>query len=371
MKIRAVFLSSKKRISELNRMYRTQLPDSALHQFVYFVSGLSTSERQMLQRYPGFTLFPVNVSGSFFLFLEPGQDWPAEIVTLYPQITSFSEKSLPVWKIRDMELNFNGLPLIMGILNITPDSFSDGGRFTEKNRAVEHALMMVEEGARIIDVGGESTRPGADPVSPEEELNRVVPVIEEIRGHSDVLISVDTYRSGTARAALEAGADIINDISGAQFDVQMAETVRSYDCPIIVMHIKGTPKNMQKNPFYTDVMAEIYAYFEDRIAFLDKQKISKIILDPGIGFGKRTEDNLHILRDLRDFTFLPYPLLIGLSRKSFIGNTLDRPVDERNPGTLAGHLSAGINGASILRVHDVKETVDALRMYDAIQNLWN
>jgi len=256
----------------------------------------------------------------------------------------------------------------MGVLNVTPDSFSDGGRFVEKNRAVEHALMMAEEGAQIIDVGGDSTRPGADPVSAEEEINRIRPVIEGIRRHSSVLISIDTYRSGTARVALEAGADMINDISGAQFDVQMAATARSFDCPIIIMHIKGTPKNMQKNPSYVDVSAEIYEYFLERTIFLRQKKIVKIILDPGIGFGKRVEDNLHILRDLRDFEFLQYPVLIGLSRKSFIGNTLNRAVEERGPGTLAAHLSASLNGASILRVHDVKETMDAVRMLYAILN---
>ncbi len=367
MKIRAVFLSSNKRISELNQRYQVHIPISALNQFIYFVSGLSAKEQHMLDGYSGLMFFPTNILGSSFLFLEAGQFWPETITVHHPQLKRSPEKpALPVWKLRETELDFNGQPLIMGILNVTPDSFSDGGRFTEKNRAVEHALMMAEEGARIIDVGGESTRPGADPVSPEEELNRVVPVIEEIRKHSEVFISVDTYRSGTARAALEAGADIINDISGAQFDVQMAETARLFNCPIIIMHIKGTPKNMQKNPFYTDVVAEIYGYFEERIAFLKKQRVFKIILDPGIGFGKRTEDNLHILRDLRDFTFLQYPLLIGLSRKSFIGTTLDRTVEERSPGTLAAHLSAGLNGASILRVHDVQETVDAVRMFNII-----
>lgn len=369
MKIRAIFISSHKRISELNRLHHSTLPDSILQRFVYFVSGLSKTEKELVTIHPGLSAFSTAVADTFFLFLEEGRSWPHEITTRYPQLLFFPEKNtVPSWKLRQTELDFGGLPIIMGILNITPDSFSDGGRFTKKKQAVEHAIKMVEEGARIIDVGGESTRPGAEPVSPDEELKRVVPVIEEIRRHSEVLISVDTYRSGTARAALEAGADMINDISGAQFDAEMAETARSFDCPMIVMHIKGTPKNMQKNPYYSDVTAEIYEYFEERLHYLKEQGLSKIILDPGIGFGKRTEDNLHILRDLRDFTFLQYPVLIGLSRKSFIGNTLDRPVEERSAGTLAAHVSAALNGASVLRVHDVKETADALRMQAAIQN---
>ncbi len=369
MNIRAVFLSSHKRIYELNQRYGSLLQESLLGRFVYFTSEVSIEEATGLRRRAGLLLFTTAVSDSYFIFLEAGQSWPEEITMLYPQLKTFTGQAVsPVWKLRKTELDFNGPPVIMGILNVTPNSFSDGGRFIEKNHAVEHALTMAEEGAQIIDIGGESTRPGADPVPPGEELNRVVPIIEEIRRYSDVPISIDTYRSKTARAALKAGADIINDISGAQFDRQMAETARLFDCPIIVMHIKGTPKNMQKNPSYADVTAEIYDYFEERISSLNKQKVSKIILDPGIGFGKRTEDNLHILRDLRDFIFLQHPLLIGLSRKSFIGNTLDRNIDERSAGTIAAHLSASLNGASILRVHDVKETLDAIRMQFAILN---
>ena len=368
MNIRAVFLSSPKRVAELNRLYGVWLPDSVLHRFVYFASDLSAKETAELQACQALTLFPTPVPDIFFLSLKTGESWPSIITTHYPQIKTFSEKpNLTVWKIRNSELDFNGLPVIMGILNVTPDSFSDGGKFTEKNRAVEHALMMAEEGAGIIDVGGESTRPGADPVTPEEEINRVIPVIEAIRRHSEVLISVDTYRSKTAKAAIESGADIINDISGAQFDAEMAETARIFDCPLIIMHIKGKPKNMQKNVFYTDVAAEIYTYFVQRLAFLKEKKVSKIILDPGIGFGKRTEDNLHILRDLKDFSFLGHPVLIGLSRKSFIGNILDRSVEERMAGTIAADLTASLNGASILRVHDVKETLDAVRIQRAIR----
>jgi len=275
----------------------------------------------------------------------------------------------PVWKIGGRNLDFNQSPIIMGILNVTPDSFSNGGRFYDPARAVEHALTMIEQGATIIDVGGESTRPGADPVSREEELERILPVIRGIRRASDTFISVDTYKSAVAEAALQAGADIVNDISSCTFDPEMIDLLRGKKCPVIIMHIKGTPKHMQQNPVYDDVIAEIYRFFESRISDLQQKGINEIIIDPGIGFGKRLEDNLRILRDLEDFKFLDKPLLIGTSRKSFIGRITGKDEDQRLSGTLASNLVSVINGADILRVHDVAEMDEALKIYRAIYSL--
>jgi dihydropteroate synthase len=245
--------------------------------------------------------------------------------------------------------------LVMGILNVTPDSFSDGGHFLAPERAVEHGRRMVAEGADIIDIGGESTRPGADPVPLETELERVLPVISGLRRESDVVISIDTYKAEVARRALEAGADLVNDISGLRFDPEMAEVVREADVPVVIMHIKGTPRNMQVDPHYEDVVQEIVDYFRERVAYARTEGIERrrIILDPGIGFGKRLEDNFVLLRELHRFAALGYPVLVGPSRKSFIGLTLNLPVDERLEGTAAAVTAAILNGARIVRVHDV------------------
>jgi len=262
-------------------------------------------------------------------------------------------------------------PLVMGILNVTPDSFSDGGRYDSRETALRQAVRMVEEGADIIDVGGESVRPGAKPVDPEEELQRVVPTINSITDECDVCISVDTYRASTAAAAIEAGAQIVNDISALRFDGEMADMVAAAKVPVILMHMKGTPGDMQSNPSYQDCMSEICEFFEERIAFCRTRGIdkSKLILDPGIGFGKRLGDNLEILARLSRLKQFGRPLMIGASRKSFIGMiSPDGPeADQRLGGSVAAAVAAVINGADLVRVHDVAPTVEALKVIQGIK----
>ena len=256
----------------------------------------------------------------------------------------------------------------MGILNVTPDSFYDGGQHNKEEQAIEHAVTMIEEGADIIDVGGESTRPNADPVSIGEELKRVIPVIEKIRARSDVSISIDTYKAKVAHEACLAGADIINDISGLTFDTDMAPLAGRLGTYVVIMHIKGTPKDMQKDPYYNDVISEISTFFRAQMEVARQAGIAedRIILDPGIGFGKRVEDNLRILKLLGEFKKLGRPLLIGTSMKSFIGQVTDSPVAERSEGSLASTVVSVMNGADILRVHDVKKTRKAVKLVHAI-----
>ena len=255
---------------------------------------------------------------------------------------------------------------IMGVLNVTPDSFSDGGKFLSVEKAVEHAYRMVDEGADIIDVGGESSRPFSEPVSEEEELRRIIPVMEELDGIK-VPISVDTYKPKVAEEALKRGASIVNDIFGLRKE-GMAEVVREYDAAVVIMHMKGEPKNMQLNPHYDDVIGEIIRFFRERIDFALKKGIEKdrVIIDPGIGFGKRVEDNLRIINELDSFKSLGYPILIGTSRKSFIGKVLNIEVGERLEGTIASNIVALMNGASIFRVHDVRPNLRALKMAEKI-----
>ena len=245
----------------------------------------------------------------------------------------------------------------MGILNITPDSFSDGGKYYNLDNAIEYALELVNQGVDIIDVGGESTRPGAKAISLKDEINRVVPVIKGIRSVSSIPISIDTYKSEVAKKALDSGANIINDISGLNFDSKMIDIVKEYSVPLVIMHIKGTPQNMQVNPHYDNIIDEIISYFEKRINLCLDYGIPKthIILDPGIGFGKQLNDNFTIIRELNTFIELGYPILIGPSRKSFIGLTLDLPVNDRMEGTAAAITASIMNGARIIRVHDVLE----------------
>ncbi len=263
-------------------------------------------------------------------------------------------------------------PKIMGILNVTPDSFSDGGLFNSVDRALKRCEELLEEGADIIDIGGESTRPGSDPVPVEEEMRRVVPVIEAVRKRfgNQFFISVDTYKYDVAKEALDAGADIVNDISGLSFDRRMKKLVADKKCPVVVNHIKGTPKDMQVAPGYDDVVNEIFLYFENRIEELKQAGISneQIIIDPGIGFGKRVEDNLCILKRLKELTSLGYPILIGTSRKSFIGAvTGEKTPSKRLAGSLATIGIAVNRGAKIVRVHDVKETKQFLKMFLAVE----
>ncbi|HDJ30126.1 MAG TPA: dihydropteroate synthase [Candidatus Acetothermia bacterium] len=254
----------------------------------------------------------------------------------------------------------------MGVLNVTPDSFFDGGQHMTTKAAVNHALEMIRDGADIVDVGGESSRPGAAPVPGEVELSRVVPVITGIRESSDVLISVDTTKSRVARAALAAGADIVNDISALRFDPEMGPLIAEADACVVLMHMQGTPRTMQENPTYSDPVEEIKEFFSARMEAAVRAGIpeERIILDPGIGFGKRLEHNLAILRGIGSFLELGAPVLIGLSRKSFLGELLGLPPAERLVGTVAANAVAVRNGADIIRVHDVKEgrqTADVAR----------
>jgi len=251
----------------------------------------------------------------------------------------------------------------MGILNVTPDSFSDGGKFNRLDLAVKHVQRMLENGADIIDIGGESTRPGSDPVSTNEELNRIIPIINEVKKTSnDILVSVDTYKSAVAKEAIKAGADIINDISGLAFDQDMAPLLAKNDIPVIIMHIQGKPKTMQQNISYNDLINDIKQYFKIRCDYAIKSGIKKnnIILDPGIGFGKTFNHNYELLKNLKIFKDMAYPLLIGPSRKAFIGDVLKLPPEERVEGTIATVVAGILNGANIVRVHDVKENKRAI-----------
>jgi dihydropteroate synthase len=257
-------------------------------------------------------------------------------------------------------------PLIMGIVNVTPDSFSDGGRFLSPDQAIEQALRLEEQGADIIDVGGESSRPGSDPVSQEEELNRVIPVIRGFRKKTDTIISIDTYKAAVADQALREGANWINDISGLCFDPAMVEIAQKWGCPVVVMHMQGKPKTMQQNPSYLDVISELLDFFHERIEYLYKRGIKKLILDPGIGFGKRLEDNLNILRHLEQFKVFALPVLIGTSRKSFIGAITGQPIEKRLAGSLTSQLWSVLHGVQIIRTHDVAATKDSIEIINAI-----
>ncbi len=267
-------------------------------------------------------------------------------------------------------LDFSRKTYIMGILNVTPDSFSDGGLYFNRDAAVHRGIRMVDEGADIIDVGGESTRPGSEPVGEEEEIRRTVPVIESLVRKINVPISIDTYKSVVARRALDAGASIVNDISGLRFDPEMPKVVSEYNVPVVIMHIKGTPRDMQKNPVYEALIPEIMDYLRISIRFAMKFGVREdmIIIDPGIGFGKTFEHNLEIIKNLTEFTLLGRPVAVGVSRKAFIGKILgDAPPSERLEGTAAAVAISIYNGANIVRVHDVKEMKKVVRVVDAIK----
>lgn len=274
-------------------------------------------------------------------------------------------------RLRDKELELGKRTLVMGVLNVTPDSFSDGGLYLDPKRAEERAWEMVEEGADIIDIGGESTRPGAEPLPLEEELRRVMPVLEALGPSFPVPISIDTYKAKVAEEALKAGASIVNDISGLGFDQDMAEVVAHYGAALVIMHIKGTPKDMQLNPTYGDVLGEIKAYLRERIEKAEKAGVRSdaIIVDPGIGFGKRLEHNLEIFRRMKELEELGKPILVGPSRKRFIGEILGVETSQRLYGTLAAVAFSILQGAHIVRVHDVKPCRQLVDVIDAMMNL--
>jgi dihydropteroate synthase len=261
--------------------------------------------------------------------------------------------------------------LVMGVLNITPDSFSDGGKFYSPESAIEHALEMIDEGADIIDIGGESTRPGSAFVSEEEELQRLIPVIKKLTAETSIPISVDTTKSSVARAALEAGAEIVNDISNLRFDPAIADEVAKAKAGLVLMHSRGTPKTMQQLPPVEDIMGEVIGGLREGIAIAEQRGVSSesIVIDPGIGFGKTAAQNVELIAKLDQLAreFADFPILIGTSRKSFLGKLLDdAPADQRLYGTIATVAVSVIKGAHIVRVHDVKAIVAAVRVASAI-----
>jgi len=284
-------------------------------------------------------------------------------------LTNFKRKR---WEIECAKytLRLGGRTLIMGILNVTPDSFANGGRYDRIDSALLQAERMAEGGADIIDVGGESTRPGARPVPLKEEIKRTIPVIKRLAKRINLPISIDTYKSRVAREALDSGASLVNDISALRMDKEMAGVVSRYKAPLILMHMQGRPSNMQKNPTYGDVVGEIISFLKERIEFAREEKIDeeRIIIDPGIGFGKTTEHNLQIFNRLSEFKSLGRPILVGPSRKSVIGNVLNLPVEERLEGTAAAVAASILNGADIIRVHDVREMKRVVDMTNAILN---
>jgi dihydropteroate synthase len=259
---------------------------------------------------------------------------------------------------------------IMGILNVTPDSFSDGGLYFNKTTAVKRAFQMVEEGADIIDIGGESTRPGSETITIEEELRRTIPVIESLSKKTKIPLCIDTYKSEVAKRALDAGASMVNDISGLRFDPKMPKVVSEYKVPAVIMHIRGTPRDMQQNPVYEALIPELMDYLRNGMMIARQAGISEdmIVIDPGIGFGKTFDHNLQIIHNLQEFTLLRKPILIGPSRKAFIGRILgDVPVTERLEGTAAAVAISIMNGANIIRAHDIKEMVKVAKVADAIK----
>ena len=273
-----------------------------------------------------------------------------------------------VFKCGDRAFKLGERTYIMGILNVTPDSFSDGGKFLDPQAAIDHAKLMVKQGADIIDVGGESSRPGSDPVSVEEEKRRVLPVIRRLAKELDVPLSIDTYKSEVAREALATGACLVNDISGLRFSPDMAALVADAEASVVVMHIKGTPKTMQKDPRYKNVVREVRDQLKAQTELARKAGVSKdkILVDPGIGFGKTVDHNCKLISEVGQLRKLGYPILIGTSRKTFIGKVLGTEVDDRLEGTIATNVVAVLGGADFVRVHDVKEIKRALTMTDRL-----
>lgn len=273
-----------------------------------------------------------------------------------------------IWELGTRTLDTSKRPLIMGILNVTPDSFSDGSLYLDVDRAVDRALEMESEGADSIDIGGESTRPFASPVDEEEEMRRVIPVIERLAGCLRIPVSIDTYKSSVAMAALRAGAEIVNDISGCTFDPHMPQVVASTRCGLVIMHTRGRPSEMQQDTTYQALIPDIIHFLRRRIFHVETYGVrqQQVVVDPGIGFGKNLKGNLEIIRRLSEFEVLGRPIMIGPSRKSFIGEILDRNVGERVFGTAATVALAIANGASLVRIHDVRQMRDVALVAHAV-----
>ena len=272
------------------------------------------------------------------------------------------------WITREHQFNFPRPTIVMGIVNTTPDSFTDGGRFLDTDAAEAHALSLANEGAEILDIGGESTRPGSAEVTVQEELDRVIPVIERLAKRPELVLSIDTQKPSVAREALAAGASIVNDIAANRSDAEMWQVVAEAGAGYVCMHMQGTPQTMQAKPEYDDVTVEVCVFFRERLDLLSSHGVTtdQVALDPGIGFGKTLEHNIKLLRDLKKFNLVERPMLVGASRKSFIEKLLGAPIDERLPASLACATWAAIQGSQIIRVHDVAETVQAVRMAEAL-----
>lgn len=274
------------------------------------------------------------------------------------------------WQLRDRVLTPGSPPLLLGIVNVTPDSFSDGGRFFSADTAIAHAHRLIEQGADLLDIGGESTRPGSQPVSLDEELARVVPVVCKLADETSIPLSVDTSKAEVARQALEAGAHIVNDVTALQGDPAMPDVVRTYGAGVILMHMQGTPATMQIAPHYDDVVAEVIDFLETRLQACRDVGIadSQVVFDPGIGFGKKSEHNLRLLAHLEELQRLGRPVCLGVSRKGFLGKMLDRPLEQRSAGSLAAACYTLLrSSAQIVRVHDVAETRDVVVLLKALR----
>jgi dihydropteroate synthase len=272
----------------------------------------------------------------------------------------------PVYDLNGIKVDFNK-PKIMGILNTTPDSFSDGGKYFNTDKAIEHALQMLEDGADIIDIGGESTRPGSEPVNVDEEINRTIPVVEKLKNFkNDIVISIDTTKSDVAEEAMKSGSSIINDISGLTFDENMISVAKKFNAAVVIMHIKGNPKTMQDNPYYNDVVKEVKDFLAVQSQNAKKSGVEKIIIDPGIGFGKRIDDNFTLIKNLNEFESLGFPIMIGLSRKSFIGKTLELDIAERDIPTVVLEGISVIKSARIIRTHNVKYCAQMVKLVNKI-----
>jgi dihydropteroate synthase len=373
LNIRVVHLNSSEVFNSYAESYRI---DKNLYQpelLALEINNLPEDFNDLLRKKQEFSF----LSGNSFLSIGHLKDFKKMIRKIGESNAQFADEVLKTlnnyenydnlsYSIGNKIFNFNKC-YIMGILNATPDSFSDGGKYFTSEKGVEHALEMIEKGADIIDVGGESTRPGAKPVSPEEELKRVIPVIEQIiKFKNDAVVSIDTTKSIVAEAALNAGASIINDISGLVFDKKIADVASIKNAAVVIMHIKGTPLDMQKNPFYNDVTAEVYEHLKTQTETAEKAGIKKIFIDPGIGFGKRMEDNFTILKRLKDFKSLGYPVMIGLSRKAFIGKHLNLGINERDNATAVAESMAVMNGARIIRTHNVENGMYVKELFNRI-----
>lgn len=338
------------------------------------IKSITLSNKEICYKYKNHDSFDLLIISSLSKMVELINDFKSngpenigqKIQYVFDNYVNYEKNSITIGS-RKFDLNKH---YILGILNTTPDSFSDGGNYNKIDSAVSHSFDMINSGADIIDVGGESTRPNSDFVDAKEEINRVTPIIKKIKElKKDQLISIDTTKSVVAESAILNGAEIINDISGFTFDENMFQIAKDYNVWSILMHIKGNPKTMQNNPYYEEVISEIMDFLSRQIDKALKFGINKIIVDPGIGFGKRIIDNYEIIKRLEEFKSLGFPILIGLSRKSFLGKSLNLDVDERENATSVSETIAMLNGATFIRTHDVNKTKEASKIVNYLNNL--